>query len=74
MSRELFVTLSEGEVTSRCRAEKVGISAIEPLPAGGTRLVTMSVDGAAQMFRKLKPYLIKGTVVRQAHRPRRPLW
>jgi hypothetical protein len=34
----------------------------------------MSVDGAAQMFRKLKPYLIKGKVVRQAHRPSRPLW
>ena len=24
--------------------------------------------------RKLKPYLIKGKVVRQAHRPSRPLW
>ena len=74
MSRELFVTLDEAQVTSRCLAEKVGISAIERLPAGGTRLVTMSVEGAAQMFRKLKPYLIQGKVVRQAHRPSRPLW
>ena len=74
MSRELFVTLDQGEVEKRCLAEKVGISAIERLPAGGVRLVTMSVDGAEQMFRKLKPYLIKGPVVRQKHRPTRPLW
>ena len=74
MSRELFVTLDEAQVTSRCLAENVGISAIERLPAGGTRLVTMSVDGAAQMFRKLKPYLIEGVVTRQKHRPSRPLW
>jgi len=32
MSREIFVTLDEGEVVSRCLAEKVGISAIERLP------------------------------------------
>jgi hypothetical protein len=74
MSRELFVTLDEGDVVSRCLAEKVGISAIERLPAGGTRLVCMSVDGAAHMFRKLKPHLIKGPVVRRPHRMSRPLW
>ena len=74
MSRELFVTLDEGEVVSRCLAEKVGISAIEKLPAGGVRLVCMSVDGAAHMFRKLKPHLIAGAVSRQKHRPNRVLW
>ena len=74
MSRELFVTLEEGDVISRCLAEKVGISAIERLPAGGTRLVCMSVDGAEHMFRKLKSYLIKGAVDRQKHRPNRLLW
>lgn len=74
MSRELFVTLDESEVIKRCAAEKVGISAIERLPKGGTRLVCMSVDGAAQMFRKLKPHLIQGAVDRQKHRPNRVLW
>ena len=74
MSRELFVTLDEGEVTKRCLAEKVGISAIERLPAGGVRLVCMSADGAAQMFRKLKPHLIEGAVNRQLRRPNRLLW
>jgi len=74
MSRELFVTLGEAEVTKRCLAENVGISTIEKLPAGGVRLVCMSVDGAATMFRKLKPHLIAGAVDRQKHRPNRLLW
>lgn len=74
MSRELFVKLEEGDVISRCLAEKVGISAIERLPAGGVRLVCMSVDGAATMYRKLKPHLIQGVVNRQKHRPNRLLW
>jgi hypothetical protein len=74
MSRALFVTLDESEVISRCLAEKVGISAIERLPAGGVRLVCMSTDGAATMMRKMKTHLIKGTVDRQRHRPIRPLW
>ena len=74
MSRELFVTLDESEVVSRCLAEKVGISAIERLPAGGTRLVCMSGHGASVMTRKFKAHLITGTVIRQRHRPTRPLW
>ena len=74
MTRELFVTLEESDVVSRCLAEKVGISAIERLPAGGTRLVCMSGHGASIMNRKLKSHLIKDAVVRQRHRPRRPLW
>ena len=74
MSRELFVRLDENEVVSRCLAEKVGISAIEKLPAGGTRLVCMSGHGASVMTRKLKSHLIKEAVTRQRHRPTRPLW
>jgi hypothetical protein len=74
MTRELYVTLDESDVVSRCLAEKVGISAIERLPAGGTRLVCMSGHGASVMTRKLKSHLIKEAVVRQRHRPTRPLW
>jgi hypothetical protein len=74
MSRELFVTLEESEVVRRCLAENVGISAIERLPAGGVRLVCMSGHGAALMTRKFKADLIKEPVVRQRHRPTRPLW
>jgi hypothetical protein len=74
MSRELFVRLDESEVMSRCLAENVGVSAIERLPAGGIRLVCMSGHGAALMTRKFKASLIKEPVVRQRHRPTRPLW
>jgi hypothetical protein len=74
MSRVLFVKLDEKEVVELCRAAKVGISAIERLPDGGTRLVCMSGDDAARMKRKLKRSLITDTVERQSHRPTSPLW
>ena len=74
MSRALFVALDEAQVTSRCSAANVGISAIERLPKGGVRLVCMSGHGAAVMSRKLKSHLISGEVARQAHRPKSPLW
>lgn len=74
MSRELFVDLPEGEVVAKCLAQKVSISNIERLPAGGVRLVCSSSDGAGQMLRKLKRHLIDGHVVRQGHRPRHSTW
>jgi hypothetical protein len=74
MSRVLFLKLSETQVTSRCIAEDVGISALERLPKGGVRLVCMSSDGAAIMAHKLKSYLIGGEAVRELHRPRKTLW
>jgi hypothetical protein len=74
MSRVLHVKLDEGEVVSRCLSANVGISAIESLPSGGTRLICMSSDGAAQMRKKLKSQLILGPVTRDPYRPRtRPL-
>ena len=54
--------------------EQVGVSAIEPLPQGGVRLVCMSMAGADTMRRKLKSAIIKGDVVRARHRPSKPLW
>jgi hypothetical protein len=74
MSRALFVSLDEGQVVSRCLAEKVGISAVERLPGGGVRLVCMSSDGAGVMTRKLKQYLMEDTTVREKFRPTKPLW
>ncbi len=72
MTRVLHLTLDEGEVVTRCLTAKVGISAIESLPSGGTRLTCMSVDGAAQMRRKLKSELIAGPVTRTLYRPGMP--
>jgi hypothetical protein len=74
MSRVLYVSLDEGDVVARCQSAKVGVSAIEALPAGGVRLVCMSSDGAATMKRKFKSQLIKEAVTRQIHRPTSPLW
>jgi len=55
-------------------SENVGVSAIERLSSGGVRLVCMSSEGAARMRRKLKAYVIAGTVTREKHRPPNPLW
>ena len=74
MSRVLFVSLDEGDVVSRCLAAKVGISAIEHLPAGGTRLVCMSSDGAEIMKKKLKSHLLPTGAARMGHRPDMPIW
>jgi hypothetical protein len=73
LSRVVFLDMSESAVAARCATEKVGISAIERLPAGGTRLVCMSGDGAALIRRKLKSHVLAGGA-REEHRPRTPLW
>jgi hypothetical protein len=69
MSRALFLKLTEAEVIAKCDSAKVGISALEKLPAGGVRLVCMSSDGAATMTRKLKSSLIADTAKRAPFRP-----
>jgi hypothetical protein len=74
MSRVVHLSLDEGVVTIRCMSEKVGVSAIESLPAGGVRLVCMSNDGAETIRRKLKRYLIGGEVKREKLRPATGTW
>ena len=74
MSRVLFLALDEGDVVAKCLAQNVGISAIEGLPSGGTRLVCMSSEGAATMKRKLKSKLISDIPERQSYRPTSPTW
>ncbi len=72
MSRVLNLNLDEGEVVTRCHSAEVGISAIESLPSGGTRLICMSADGAERMRKKLKSKLIAGRVTRELYRPGMP--
>lgn len=74
MSRTLLIDLPEGEVVAKCLAEKVGVSAIERLPSGGTRLVCSSSAGAERMRKLWKRKLIAGEVMRERHRPTSPLW
>lgn len=74
MSRAMNIKMSESAVLDRCRAESVGVSAIESLPGGGVRVVCMSGDGAATLRRLLKGKIIAGEVKRERFRPSKPLW
>ena len=74
MNRVLFVSLEESTVLKRCLAAHVGISALERLPTGGTRLVCMSSDGAEAMRKKLKSHLISTPVARRPYRPKARNW
>lgn len=69
MTREIYLNVGEGFVVAQCVAEKVGISTIESLGCGGTRLVCMSVNGAETMRRKLKKNLMKDKGARERHGP-----
>jgi hypothetical protein len=68
------LAMSESEALAQCLASKVGVSAIEPLPDGGVRLVCNSVEGANRIRRKLKQKIIGTERARAKHRPARPLW
>lgn len=70
----MFVALDETVVTAQCNQSHVGISAIEPLPAGGVRLVCMSSDGATKMRKKFKAKLMADDSLREKFRPTKPLW
>lgn len=74
MSRELYLAMEERDAIARFQAEGIGISSLETLPAGGIRLVCMSVSDADRMRTKFKSKLIKGDVVRERFRPRSPIW
>ena len=69
MTRVVLLNLDEGVVTIRCMSENVPVSTIESLPAGGTRLVTASSEGAERIRRLLTKYLIVGDVKREGFRP-----
>lgn len=72
MSRAMNLNLEEADVTRRCDKAGVAISAIEPLPAGGTHLVTVTADGADTMRKLLGKSLIAGRVKRFAFMHPRP--
>ncbi|MFM6932411.1 MAG: hypothetical protein ACKOUT_09235 [Novosphingobium sp.] len=64
MSRAMNLKLSEAIVRKRCTEGGVMISAIEPLPSGGTHLVCMTGPGAETMRDMLADHLITGIVKR----------
>lgn len=56
--------LPEATVRKRCTEGGVAISAIEPLPAGGTHLVCLTGTGAETMRTMLADHIITGIVKR----------
>ena len=74
MSRAINLNLSEADAREQCSTRSIGISAIEPLPDGGVRLVCMSSEGAALLRRRLKAQIIPDTVRRTANSTRRLPW
>ncbi|MBA2770991.1 MAG: hypothetical protein M3428_02830 [Pseudomonadota bacterium] len=74
MSRAMNLSLSEAKVREHCRTNAVEVSALEPLPGGGVRLVCASGEGAALLRQVLKRKLIAGDVERTRLRPVGPLW
>jgi len=74
MSREVLLSMNEGDVLARCLEANVGVSSIERLVDGGVRLVCMSGRGAELIRMKLKSSVIEGDVIRTRFRPKTPLW
>ena len=64
MNRTVNLSLTEAEVRSRCDLSGIAISAIEPLPAGGTHLVCTTGAGATAIREQLAGQIIAGTVRR----------
>lgn len=64
MSRAMNVDASAADVTALCAKHRAGISAIEPLLSGGTRLVMLNGDDAETMRKAFGKKLIDGAVVR----------
>jgi hypothetical protein len=69
MSRAVYLNMSEKAVLAHCDAQKIGVSAIAKLPKGGTRLVCMSMDGAAAVRRDLQQSLMKDDAAREQRGP-----
>jgi len=64
MNRAMNLQLPEDQVRSHCEAGDISISAIEPLPGGGTHLVCTTRKGADQIRERLGDDLIHGIVKR----------
>ena len=74
MSRAFNLAMTEADVVKHCADKDIGISALEALPGGGTRLVCTSGHGAAQIQAKLKTRIIQGQVRREQFGRRKPIW
>jgi hypothetical protein len=72
MSRAINIRAEMDVVVGLCGQHDIGISAIEPLTSGGTRVVLMTAEGAASLRQHAKKELIDGPVVRSGVYQARP--
>lgn len=64
MTRAMNLRLPEAYVQRQCMKSGISISAIEPLPSGGTHLVCTTMEGAVAFRSKFAEYVIQGPVGR----------
>lgn len=64
MSRAINLRLPEAEVLAHCTQSGISVSAMEPLPSGGTHLVCTTGEGADEIRLRFVNYVIPGIVKR----------
>jgi hypothetical protein len=64
MSRAVNLALPEENVRAACEAGRISISAIEPLPSGGTHVVCTTGEGADEIRKQFSADIIPGIVRR----------
>lgn len=64
MSRAVNINAVPQAVTDICTQYNYAISVIEPLQSGGTRVVLLNGNDAANLRRRMASQLIEGPVVR----------
>ena len=64
MSRAINIAATPDHVTATCARRKLGISTIEALPSGGTRVVTNNADETAVLAKAYGKKVIAGIVPR----------
>ena len=64
MSRAINVNATHAEVSAMCSKHKAAISAIEVLPAGGTRVVLMNADDTAVIARAFRTKMLRADAKR----------
>lgn len=64
MSRAVVIDASREHVVATCLKHDAGISVIETLPAGATRVVLRTADAAAKITRAYGKSVITGAVDR----------
>jgi len=74
MSRSMQLAMSEQDALALCTKQKVNVSTIEALPAGGVRLVCSSRSGADTIRQRAKSKVIGVELAREKYRPSTPLW